>query len=122
MSRKKLWRERSAKTPEQYVEMRLLEFARKVYVQVVKERDLDVYEEVVYREDGTERFSDEILDVRRVVAEKTTAELRSFRGDTADIAKGRDITLRWNRWSVTSVRFKTRSVVDRLADLGSDGG
>jgi len=115
--RRKLWKPRPAKTPEQYVEVQLLDFARKLYEQQIKVNDIDIYEDGSIDEIGVYVPGVEVMKIRDFVEVETTKHLRSFRGDTAEVAKGRDITMAWSRYAPNWVRFKTRSAVDRLADL-----
>lgn len=117
MARRKLWQERKAKSPEQYVEDRLLSFADNLFRQLCTEGGINTSTETTWSADGIQTPSKRLLKLRVKVEERTLAELRSFRGDAAEIAKGRDIDMQWNAYRPVRVKFKIRSVVDRLAGL-----
>ena len=117
MPKWKKGRQRPAKTPEQYVEARLREFAHALFIRTIKERGIDLYEAHNFDVFGNRAPSNALKLVRKFVEEGTIKELRSFRGDTEEIAKGRDITISWAPYGVNFVHFRERSVVDRLADL-----
>jgi hypothetical protein len=118
--KKKLWQERKAKSAEQYVEAQLLTFAFSAYQAACTIRGITPNAEVTWSANGEQVVSKRMLALREEIDAKVIKELRSFRGDTAEIAKGRDVEVLWNTYRPVRVKFKLRSVVDRLADLGAD--